>query len=91
MKAENKLLRENLKRMSDNVNVLIEKMNQESMKKRRGPAGGNAGGRAGAGGNLSIGGGGSNIGDEMGTMTVDEHGKPVNGGVGAGLVPGNLP
>ena len=36
LKAENKLLRENLKRMSDNVNVLIEKMNQESMKKRRG-------------------------------------------------------
>jgi cysteinyl-tRNA synthetase len=30
LKAENKLLRENLKRMSDNVNVLIEKMNQES-------------------------------------------------------------
>jgi len=27
LKAENKLLRENLKRMSDNVNVLIEKMN----------------------------------------------------------------
>ena len=35
LKAENKLLRENLKRMSDNVNVLIEKMNQESLKKRR--------------------------------------------------------
>ena len=33
LKAENKLLRENLKRMSDNVNVLIEKMNQESMRK----------------------------------------------------------
>ena len=27
LRAENKLLRENLKRMSDNVNVLIEKMN----------------------------------------------------------------
>ena len=27
LKAENKLLRENLKRMSDNVNILIEKMN----------------------------------------------------------------
>ena len=35
LKAENKLLRENLKRMSDNVNVLIEKMNQESLKKRQ--------------------------------------------------------
>ena len=33
LKAENKLLRENLKRMSDNVNILIEKMNQESMRK----------------------------------------------------------
>ena len=28
-------MRENLKRMSDNVNVLIEKMNQESLKKRQ--------------------------------------------------------
>jgi len=35
LKAENKLLRENLKRMSDNVNVLIEKMNQESMRKKK--------------------------------------------------------
>lgn len=35
LKAENKLLRENLKRMSDNVNVLIEKMNQESLKKKK--------------------------------------------------------
>ena len=32
LKAENKLLRENLKRMSDNVNVLIDKMNQESQR-----------------------------------------------------------
>ena len=29
------MLRENLKQMSDNVNVLIDKMNQESLKKRR--------------------------------------------------------
>lgn len=35
LKAENKLLRENLKRMSDNVNVLIEKMSQESLKKKQ--------------------------------------------------------
>jgi len=35
LKAENKLLRENLKRMSDNVNVLIEKMNYEQRKKER--------------------------------------------------------
>lgn len=33
LKAENKLLRENLKRMSDNVNILIEKMNQEQQRK----------------------------------------------------------
>jgi hypothetical protein len=92
LKAENKLLRENLKRMSDNVNVLIEKMNQESMKKRRGPAGGNAGSNVGgrAGGNLSMG-GVSNMGDEMGNVTVDEHGRQVHAGVGSGLVPGNLP
>ncbi len=34
MKAENKLLRENLKRMSENVNILIEKMNQEQSRKK---------------------------------------------------------
>ena len=34
LKAENKLLRDNLMRMSANVNVLIEKMNQESLKKK---------------------------------------------------------
>ena len=48
LKAENKLLRENLKRMSDNVNVLIEKMNQESLKKKR--IGGNTRTRAGGDG-----------------------------------------
>ena len=42
LKAENKLLRENLKRMSDNVNVLIDKMNQESLKKKRVPVGARA-------------------------------------------------
>ena len=42
LKAENKLLRENLKRMSDNVNVLIEKMNQESMKKKTVTGGSNS-------------------------------------------------
>lgn len=90
LKAENKLLRENLKRMSDNVNVLIEKMNQESMKKRR-PAGGAA--RAGAvGSNVSnVGGAMSAQGDEIGNVTIDENGRPVQGGVGAGLVPGHLP
>jgi hypothetical protein len=34
LRAENKLLRENLKRMSDNVNVLIEKMNAEAKAKK---------------------------------------------------------
>lgn len=34
MKAENKLLRESLKRMSENVNILIDKMNEESRKKK---------------------------------------------------------
>ena len=48
LKAENKLLRENLKRMSDNVNVLIEKMNQESMRKRRVNAGYTTGKKGGA-------------------------------------------
>ncbi len=35
LKAENKLLREQLKRMSENVNMLIDKMNQESLKKKK--------------------------------------------------------
>lgn len=35
MNAENKLLRESLKRMSDNVNILINKMNSESQKKHK--------------------------------------------------------
>ena len=91
LKAENKLLRENLKRMSDNVNVLIEKMNQESMKKRRPAGGGRAGGGVGASNVSNVGGGMSAQGDEIGNVTIDENGRPVQGGVGAGLVPGHLP
>ena len=62
--------------MSDNVNVLIEKMNQESMRKRKVPVGG----RAGTIGNASVGGGGgvSSQGDDLtGNITFDEHGRPV--------------
>ena len=88
LKAENKLLRENLKRMSDNVNVLIEKMNQESLKKRKGPGAGRAGAGAGGASNAD---GLSAQGDVMAGITVDEYGRPVQGGVGSGLVPGNLP
>ena len=85
MKAENKLLRENLKRMSDNVNVLIEKMNQESLKKnQRGVPGGPRGAQ-------SIQGVMNAAGQDDSAMTIDENGNPVRGGVGAGLVPGNLP
>ncbi len=93
MRAENKLLRENLKRMSDNVNVLIEKMNQESLKKRRVPGGAGRGGPGAAMSNASAGGGGASVagGDDYGNVTIDENGRPVHGGVGAGLVPGNLP
>ena len=100
LRAENKLLRENLKRMSDNVNVLIEKMNQESLKKRN--LGGNkrraaaaVGGDGGAptGGVSNVGGATSAQGDVYGAgnVTLDEEGRPVQGGVGVGLVPGNLP
>lgn len=35
LKTENKILRDQLKSMSDNVNLLIEKMNQESLRKRK--------------------------------------------------------
>lgn len=35
LKAENKQLREQLKKMSENVNLLIDKMNQESLKKKK--------------------------------------------------------
>ena len=59
------------------------------MRKRKVPAGG----RAGTGGNASVGGGGmSSQGDDLtGNITFDEHGRPVQGGVGSGLVPGSLP
>lgn len=30
-------------------------------------------------------------GDAMGDVTIDETGRPIQGGVGSGLVPGNLP
>jgi uncharacterized phage infection (PIP) family protein YhgE len=35
LKSENKQLRDQLKKMSENVNLLIEKMNQETLKKKR--------------------------------------------------------
>ena len=35
LKAENKQLRDQLKKMSENVNMLIDKMNQESLKKKK--------------------------------------------------------
>ena len=35
LKSENKQLREQLKKMSENVNMLIDKMNQESLKKKK--------------------------------------------------------
>lgn len=41
LKAENKQLRDQLKKMSENVNLLIDKMNQESLKKKKMPDGNN--------------------------------------------------
>ena len=35
LKGENRLLREQLKNMSENVNLLIEKMNEETLKKKK--------------------------------------------------------
>ena len=35
LKNENKQLRDQLKLMSDNVNMLIEKMNQETLRKQK--------------------------------------------------------
>ena len=49
--------------MSDNVNVLIEKMNQESMKKRRAAGGPNA--RRAQAANANIGSNASNAGASM--------------------------
>ena len=44
------------------------------------------------GSNVSgVGGAMSAQGDEIGNVTIDENGRPVQGGVGAGLVPGHLP
>ena len=34
LKAENKYLQDNMKQMSENVNLLIEKMNQETLKSK---------------------------------------------------------
>ena len=84
--------------MSDNVNVLIEKMNQESMKKRRAAGGPNA--RRAQAANANIGSNVSNAGASVSNqgdgaaaagVAYDEEGRPVQGGVGAGLVPGALP
>ena len=36
LKSENKQLRDQLKGMSDNVNALIQKMNQETLKRKKG-------------------------------------------------------
>ena len=36
LQAENRMLRQNLKRMSGNVNALIEKMKEQSLKKTKG-------------------------------------------------------
>jgi hypothetical protein len=35
LKGENRLLRDQLKLMSENVNLLIEKMNEETLKKKK--------------------------------------------------------
>lgn len=35
LKSENKQLRDQLKKMSENVNLLIEKMNQETLRKKK--------------------------------------------------------
>ncbi len=35
LKSENKQLRDQLKKMSENVNLLIDKMNQETLRKKR--------------------------------------------------------
>lgn len=44
LKSENKQLRDQLKKMSENVNLLIDKMNQESLRKKKyGKAPANAG------------------------------------------------
>eukprot|EP00347_Sterkiella_histriomuscorum_P015656 403356196 len=42
LKSENKQLRDQLKKMSENVNLLIEKMNQETLRKKRLAGGGNS-------------------------------------------------
>ena len=97
LKAENKLLRENLKRMSDNVNVLIEKMSQESLKKKQaqskrvqlGIHEGRTGGDVinnGAGGNGSgdnaDGAGGNSVKMTSNTVALSAYGNNIPGGAG---------
>ena len=61
------MLRENLKRMSDNVNVLIEKMNQESIRKEK-IKGKNIQTQAGVG----------SISGDGGYVSIDDKGARVN-------------
>ena len=63
--------------MSDNVNVLIDKMNQESLKKRRVPVGARAIGTTGQ----SVSGGISAQGDDIGGVSVDDNGSKPYGAV----------
>lgn len=44
LKSENKQLRDQLKKMSENVNVLIDKINSESLRKKKYAQNGNAAG-----------------------------------------------
>jgi len=49
------------------------------------------GGASNAGATMSMHGGGANNVYAAGNVPLDEDGRPVQGGVGVGLVPGNLP
>ena len=63
LKAENKQLRDELKKMSENVNLLIDKMNQESMKKKKNP--------------ITQGGGAEGAGDRPGSQKIRTRQKEI--------------
>ena len=61
LKSENKQLRDQLKSMSDNVNKLIDKMNQESLKKKM---------YLGPGGQVSVNGDAKSVAKSMGGQSI---------------------
>jgi len=90
LKAENKLLRENLKRMSDNVNVLIDKMNKESQRPIKTVQKSSIQVQAGIGSNMSDGGYVDQTLNRRANTNMSVHSKQGRGSVGGGVSPQSI-